>query len=180
MPHSRHRPSSSVDRARAPAGDARTLRTPAQALAEPIALERRLAKQRRIAFVCDRVTLLASQSDLPGPVRSVIDTVAANLDTRFTLNELAAAAGRSTWHLNVLFRRWTTFTIHEYATCLRMSHAAKEIARGVKIEAVARSVGYLSARSFYRQFSDWFGTTPTALRPPGPPLPPRPHRQSHR
>jgi AraC-like DNA-binding protein len=98
-------------------------------------------------------------------VRRVIDIVSRRFAQPTTLVRLSAVVGLSPWHLNVVFHRSTGMTIHEYATSLRMLRAATEIARGVKIEAVSRSVGYRSRQSFYRQFKSWFGVNPTVLRP---------------
>jgi AraC-like DNA-binding protein len=45
-----------------------------------------------------------------------------------------------------------------------MTEAALAVRAGEKVEAVALSLGYRSAKSFYRQFERFFGTTPTNFR----------------
>jgi methylphosphotriester-DNA--protein-cysteine methyltransferase len=86
------------------------------------------------------------------------------LDHRPTLVQLGALLGRSPWHLNVTVQQQTGLTIHELATAIRMTEAAFAILAGEKVEAVALSLGYRSAKSFYRQFERFFGTTPTNFR----------------
>jgi AraC-like DNA-binding protein len=100
----------------------------------------------------------------PPLVRRVIAIIRGEIDHRFTLAQLGALVDRSPWHLNLVFEQWTQMSIHEYATTLRMSEAAAEIRRGVKIEAVALSLGYRSPKTLYRQFEHFFGVIPFLLR----------------
>jgi hypothetical protein len=51
-------------------------------------------------------------------------------------------------------------TVHESLTRLRLEHAAELICAGVKVEAVALTVGYRSKKNFYVQFKRRFETTP--------------------
>ena len=54
--------------------------------------------------------------------------------------------------------------MREYLTRVRLDHAAELIRHGVKIEAVALSVGYRSKKNFYEQFKRRYGTTPVPYR----------------
>lgn len=82
------------------------------------------------------------------------------------MTQLARVANRSPSHLSVVFYRATGLSIREYTLFLRMTKAADELKRGVKVEAVALLVGFRSRKNFYRQFKKWFGMTPTDLRVP--------------
>jgi len=93
-----------------------------------------------------------------------MNRVAADLASGWTLTRLATKAGRSASHLNVLFSRATGLTVREYILFLRMTEAARQLTRGVKVEAVALLVGFRSRTNFYRQFKAWFGATPARWR----------------
>ena len=47
---------------------------------------------------------------------------------------------------------------------VRLEHAARYLRDGLKIEAVALSVGYRSKKNLYRQFMRRFGVTPEVYR----------------
>ena len=81
-----------------------------------------------------------------------------------TLRTLASAVGRKPAYLGRLFRQHVGSTARDYLTRVRLEHAAALIREGVKIEAVALSVGYRSKKNFYQQFKKQFGTTPMVFR----------------
>jgi AraC-like DNA-binding protein len=83
---------------------------------------------------------------------------------RLTLGTLASSLERQSVYLGKLFRDEIGVTVHEYITRTRMMFGAAQIRSGVKIEAVALDLGYLSKKNFYRQFKRRFGMTPEAYR----------------
>lgn len=90
--------------------------------------------------------------------------IRAEYADRVTLDVLARKLGSSPAHLSRLFRQRLGTTVREYLTEIRMEHAMEQIRQGVKIEAVALSVGYRSKKNFYRQFKQRFGVTPDECR----------------
>ncbi len=81
-----------------------------------------------------------------------------------TLRTLSSLVGRQPAYLGRLFRQEVGATAHDYLTRVRLDHAATLIRDGMKIEAVALSVGYRSKKNFYQQFRKRFGTTPVLYR----------------
>jgi two-component system response regulator YesN len=81
---------------------------------------------------------------------------------RITLSRLGAVLNRQSAYLGHLFRRETGMTVREWLTRVRLDRAATLIRAGMKIEAVALTVGYRSKKNFYRQFRRRFATTPSA------------------
>ena len=81
-----------------------------------------------------------------------------------TLRSLGRTLGRQPGYLGSLFHTERGMTVREYVTRVRMARAEKLVRAGVKIEAVALSVGYRSKKNFYRQFRRRFGTTPDRYR----------------
>lgn len=102
--------------------------------------------------------------ELSPDLREIASFIAANIGQRVTLKAMEKTFKRPRAALTLAFERATGLTIREYALCTRMAHAAREIERGVKIEAVALLVGYRSRKNFYRQFKSWFGMTPASYR----------------
>ena len=119
---------------------------------------------RQVRRLAERVTGRVDR--LPPAARKVVEVVGDDIGRRLTLRELGKIVNRTPSYLNVMFRRCTGLTIRQYTLFLRMTKAAQEIERGVKIDAVALLVGFRSRKNFYRQFETSFGIKPTALRRP--------------
>ena len=81
-----------------------------------------------------------------------------------TLRMLGQALGRQPGYLGSVFQDELRMSVREYATRLRMQQAEELVRAGLKIEAVALTVGYRSKKNFYRQFRRHFGTTPDRFR----------------
>ena len=99
---------------------------------------------------------------------SLVQRMIAVIETEYadivTLRRLSATMGRQPAYLGRLFRRETGFSVRAYLTRVRLEHAEALIHDGVKIEAVALSVGYRSKKNFYQQFRRRYGTTPLPFR----------------
>jgi PAS domain S-box-containing protein len=96
----------------------------------------------------------------PLHVQRMLDVIHTTYAEHVTLDTLAAALGRQPAYLGRLFRRTVGMTVHECLTHVRLNHAEKMIRDGIKIEAVALSVGYRSKKNFYHQFKRRFEMTP--------------------
>jgi PAS domain S-box-containing protein len=94
----------------------------------------------------------------------MLDEIHRTYTQKITLCTLARTLGRQSAYLGQLFRDEIGVTVHEYVTRARMVHSAVHVRSGVKIEAVALDLGYLSKKNFYRQFKRRFGMTPEAYR----------------
>jgi two-component system response regulator YesN len=81
-----------------------------------------------------------------------------------TLPMLGQVLGRRPSYLGGLFRKERRMSVRDYATRVRMQRAEQLVREGLKIEAVALTVGYRSKKNFYRQFKRHFGTTPERYR----------------
>lgn len=91
------------------------------------------------------------------------------LRTRYSeswpMERLSAAAGSSRSNLRRRFERVYGVSPHRFQTSLRLRAAAMAIRqRESKIEAVARSVGYASAKDMYAAFREVVGIGPASLR----------------
>jgi PAS domain S-box-containing protein len=94
----------------------------------------------------------------------MMDMIASDYGDVVTLRALASKLGRQPAHLGRVFRREVGTTVRDYVTRVRLEHASRLIRDGVKIEAVALSVGYRSKKNFYQQFRKRYGTTPVLYR----------------
>jgi two-component system response regulator YesN len=81
-----------------------------------------------------------------------------------TLRTLSIRFGRHPGYLGRLFRAQVGSSVREYLTRVRLERAAALVREGVKIEAVALSVGYRSKKNFYQQFKKRYGMTPLPYR----------------
>ena len=102
------------------------------------------------------------------PASPIVQQAKSIIDERYaeplTLDDLAAAVGRSKRHLGTLFEEQVGIPIHQYLTRVRLRRALELIREGEKIEAVSLIVGYRSKANFYRHFKAQTGITPLAYR----------------
>lgn len=91
------------------------------------------------------------------------------IETHFTdkiaLDEIAAVAGISRFHLSRVFAVATGVSVTQYIRGRRLTEAARRLAAGAPdILAVALDSGYNSHEAFTRAFRDQFGVSPELLR----------------
>ena len=102
------------------------------------------------------------------PLSPIVQRAKSIIDERYaeplTLQDLAAAVGRSKRHLGTLFGQQVGIAVHQYVTRVRLRHALELIRQGEKIEAVSLLVGYRSKANFYHHFRVQTGITPLAYR----------------
>lgn len=99
----------------------------------------------------------------------MLDAIESQYAGTLTLRTLSESVGRQPAYLGRLFQQEVGLSFREYLTRVRLGHAADLIREGVKIEAVALSVGYRSKKNFYQQFKRLYGTTPLSFRRGGEP-----------
>jgi AraC-like DNA-binding protein len=102
----------------------------------------------------------ASSGDEPRAVRRVRDHLHANALTRVTLDQLAAEAGLSKFHLLRLFKARTGFTPWQYQAYLRVEEAKRLLRAGEPPSQVADACGFVDQSHFTRMFKAMLGMTP--------------------
>ena len=99
------------------------------------------------------------------PVGRAIWFIETHFDAVIDLDEIAAAAGVSRFHMSRVFGLATGRSVQSYVRVRRLSEAARALAQGAPdILAVALDAGYGSHEAFTRAFREQFGLTPEALR----------------
>ncbi len=102
------------------------------------------------------------------PVNKALWLVETRLGDEPTVEEIAAVAGLSRFHLSRLFSLCVGQSIMRYARGRRLTEAARTLAKGAPdILAVALDAGYGSHEAFTRAFRDQFGVTPESVRAQG-------------
>ena len=77
-----------------------------------------------------------------------------------TLDELAALAGFSPYHLLRIFRGRFGMSPHRYQTYMRVKHAKMLLASGLPIREVAQATGFSDQSHLTRRFKGVVGVTP--------------------
>ena len=102
------------------------------------------------------------------PVERAIWFVEQGFDKEISLENIAAVAGVSRFHMARAFGAATGHSVMRYVRGRRLSEAARALAAGAPdILAVALDAGYGSHEAFTRAFRDQFGVTPEQLRAQG-------------
>ena len=97
-------------------------------------------------------------------VQRMIEEIERDYAQPITLRTISATIGRQPAYLGRVFQHEVGSSVRDYLTRVRLEHAAVLVHDGVKIEAVALSVGYRSKKNFYQRFKGYYGTTPVQYR----------------
>jgi AraC family transcriptional regulator len=101
-------------------------------------------------------------------VRKAIWYIESHFADEISLDEIAAAADVSRFHMSRAFGLATGLSVMRYVRGRRLSEAARSLAFGAPdILSVALDAGYGSHEAFTRAFRDQFGCTPDAVRQRG-------------
>src|ERR1700727_3973 len=99
------------------------------------------------------------------PVSKAIWFIEAHLTSDLTLEQIAAIAGVSRYHMVRAFGATTGRSVMRYVRARRLSEAARTLADGAPdILMVALDAGYGSHEAFTRAFRELFGFTPETIR----------------
>jgi AraC-like DNA-binding protein len=95
-------------------------------------------------------------------VRRARDLIGAHALGKLSLDVVAAAAGRSKFHLLRLFKAETGLTPWQYQTQLRVDAARAMLARGEPPGQVAAACGFVDQSHLTRRFRALTGITPAS------------------
>src|SRR4051812_31436008 len=99
------------------------------------------------------------------PAQKALWFIESHLADPLTLEEVAAVAGVSRFHLVRAFAAATGFSVMRYVRARRLSEAARALASGAPdILTLALDADYGSHEAFTRAFRDHFGVTPETVR----------------
>ncbi len=93
-------------------------------------------------------------------MRIVQEYLAARLDEKVSLEELADLVGLSRYHLLRVFKRSTGMTPHAFHTQLRIDHARGLVREGLPFAEVAAATGFVDQSHFTTTFRQYVGATP--------------------
>src|SRR5947199_6725052 len=99
------------------------------------------------------------------PAQKALWFIESHLASALTLDEVAAIAGVSRFHIVRAFASATGWSVMRYVRARRLSEAARALANGAPdILNVALDADYGSHEAFTRAFRDHFGMTPETVR----------------
>jgi len=111
------------------------------------------------------VSVLMREPALSGPVGKALWFVESHFAEEISLDDVAAAAGVSRYHMSRAFSVATGQSVMRYVRARRLTESAKALANGAPdILAVAIDTGYGSHEAFTRAFREQFGITPEMFR----------------
>lgn len=97
-------------------------------------------------------------------VHRVRDLIDAQYAQDLSIDELAAAAGLSPYHLMRQFRRHIGLPIHAYQIQRRIEASKRLLASGLAVVEVALEVGFADQSHFSKRFKDLVGASPASYQ----------------
>lgn len=99
--------------------------------------------------------------DHPRAVRQAKALMAADLDQKITLEDLARSVGLSRYHLLRIFKQHTGLSPHLYRTQCRIDLAKTLLRRGMPFAQVALESGFSDQSHFTNKFKQFTAATPS-------------------
>jgi AraC-like DNA-binding protein len=90
----------------------------------------------------------------------VLTYIRAHSDEELTLAGLSKRFGYSPYHFSRLFNSFINVGLKKYINSVRLENALDKMKNGESVTAAAFSSGFGSMRSFYRDFTEYYGETP--------------------
>ncbi len=100
-------------------------------------------------------------------IQAAIDYIEANLTGDMDVHDIAARAYISAFHFQRLFSALCGLPLGEYIRRRRLTLAAQELTKGMKVIDAAMKYGYDSPDSFARAFRRFHGVLPSQATQPG-------------
>lgn len=98
-------------------------------------------------------------------VKAVFHFIASHYQHSISLRDVAKAVGYSPAYLTDLVRRETGQTVNQWIVKYRLDRASSLLLETDQtVSQVAEIVGYQNIHYFFRQFRQYYGTTPKAWR----------------
>lgn len=108
---------------------------------------------------------LGLQPVTPGIFGRAVEFIAEHFRDPIQIPDIAAAVGVSRTHLMRMFRQTSGWTVNEYVTHLRLSHAQRLlVTTDSKVIDIMYASGFNSPNRFYDAFSRQTGSTPARYR----------------
>ncbi len=125
--------------------------------------EVRTANDEMALEFAERMKRVLSMSASPA-VRKTIAYICDNLQTKLTVNEIAAKIGYNRSHISELFRRETGYTIADFILQKRIEAAKSLISGGISLSEIAQILCFSSQSHFCQRFRSVTGISPGEYR----------------
>jgi AraC-like DNA-binding protein len=128
---------------------------------------RRRSEQHLIDVILDQLQVIETVAlQLPNPddprALRVATVLISNPSNRRSLSQLCRSAGASKRTIERLFQSEIGMSLGKWRQQLRLMHAMRHLAEGVKVTTAALEAGYSTPSAFISSFRKALGTTPTA------------------
>jgi len=94
-------------------------------------------------------------------VRRAKEFLSENLDTKLSLQEVAAVVGLSRYHFLRVFKKATGLPPHVFRTQQRVDTARRLLKTGMPFSQVALATGFSDQSHFTNKFRQFIGATPS-------------------
>ncbi len=93
-------------------------------------------------------------------VREILSYIRAHCEEELTLAGLSKKFGYSPYHFSRMFNSFTNVSLKKYINSVRLENVLDRMKNGESVTDAAFNSGFGSMRSFYRDFTEYYGETP--------------------
>ena len=93
-------------------------------------------------------------------IRTVLAYIRSHYDEKLTLSGLSKQFGYNPCHFSRLFNGFTNISLKRYINSVRLEAASGRLKNGESVTDAALNSGFNSMRTFYRDFTEYYGITP--------------------
>ena len=117
-----------------------------------------------IKYLLIDFTTQLGQKSLSNDIHSIIGYIHSHYNQPLKLETLASTFGYNSTYLGKLLKKTTGYQFNTYLDMLRIEHAKKLLAEGMKVGDVCDYVGFYNTDYFTKKFKKYVGTTPSQYK----------------
>ncbi|MDE7395414.1 MAG: AraC family transcriptional regulator [Clostridiales bacterium] len=113
-----------------------------------------------LGLLYNSLGLAPEESGTLSTMRAVLTYIRQHADEPLRLEELSARFGYGKFYFSYLFHKYTDLNLCKFVNAVRSEKVAALLKQGEDVRFACKAAGFASVRTFYRSFTEVYGTTP--------------------
>lgn len=113
-----------------------------------------------LGLLYDDLALSFEENGARSTMRAVLTYLREHADEPLGLEALSTRFGYGKYYFSVLFHKYTNLNLCKFISAVRAMEVAARLEKGEDVRTASQAAGFASIRTFYRSFTEVYGTTP--------------------